>query len=135
MKIRQSGAALNKLLIAIAVAGLLSILILLLPKGFKGDLSLIGNGKFSAVLIFDKNLVGTSQMMELLNDVRSDYEDQVQFLAVDVATPTGQNFIRNERVGILDLLIFGQSGTRQEVISGGLNETQLRSLLDRILAR
>ena len=135
MKIRQNGAALNKLLIAIAVVGLLSILILLLPKGFKGDLSLIGNGNFSAVLIFDKNLVGTSQMMELLNDVRSDYEDQVQFLAVDVATPTGQNFIRNERVGVLDLLIFGQSGTRQEVISGGLNETQLRSLLDRVLAR
>ncbi|MEM7258398.1 MAG: hypothetical protein AAF404_13555 [Pseudomonadota bacterium] len=134
MKIQQTGIACLKILITIAIIGLLSIPILLLPKGFKGDLTLIGHGSVSVVLPFDKNLAGTTDTMELLNRIRPDFEERVEFLAVDIATPTGLNFVRNQRTGVLELIIFDTEGTRQAVLPAGPGETLLRSSIEQVLA-
>ena len=102
----------------------------LLPKGFKSDLSLIGQGSPSVVLVHDKNLVNSVTMMELLNEVRSDYEGDIVFLAVDIATPKGQSFSQQQRARPVDLVIFGPHGKKQQVLDANLNEQELRSILD-----
>ena len=134
MKTRQTGLSRIKIVITIAIIGLLSIPILLLPKGFKGDLTLIGQGTVSVVLPFDKNLAGTTDTMELLNRIRPDFEERVEFLAVDIATPTGLNFTRNQRIGVLELVIFDPQGARQTVLPAGPDESLVRSSIEDVLA-
>ena len=128
---KQTGSAsLIKLAVVLAVCGILAFAITSLPKGFKDDLSLIGQGSVSAVLVHDKNLVRSTQMMEILNKIRSDYEGKVVFLAVDLDTPVGQSFSQGQQVGAIDLVIFDREGVRQNVLNGAANEQDLRSALD-----
>ena len=122
------------LAVIIAVCGILAAAVMLMPKGFKDDLSLIGQGSVSVVLVHDKNLVAGTTTMELLNKVRSDYEGTVNFLAVDVVTPIGRTFMREQGVNVIDLVVFDQDGAMKRVMSGGgLSEQQLRSVIDDLL--
>lgn len=130
---KQSG--LVKLAVIGAVCCLFVLMFLLLPKGFKDDLSLIGQGSVSVVLTHDKNLLDSVRLMELMNKVRSDYEDAVEFLAVDVATPVGQRFVRDQRVGSVSLVIFGPVGQRRELLDSRVDEQTLRTSLDTIIAK
>ncbi|MFT5421902.1 MAG: hypothetical protein ACI9D5_002666 [Candidatus Endobugula sp.] len=135
MNHEQTGSAkLIKLTVILAVCGILVIGAMLMPKGFKDDLSLIGQGSVSVVLVHNKELVDSTIMMELLNSVRSDYAGKVDFLAVDIATPIGQMFIQKQRVGVIDLVIFAPNGSRQGVLNNGVSEQQLRSVLDEALS-
>ena len=113
MSHKQVGAAsTTKLVIIFAICGVLAFAVTLLPKGFKSDLSLIGQGTASLVLVHDKNYVGSIQMMELMNKVRSDYKETVEFLAVDIATPEGQRFSQQQQAGAIDLVVFGADGQK-----------------------
>ncbi|MGH1440008.1 MAG: hypothetical protein ACRBBR_07870 [Cellvibrionaceae bacterium] len=128
---RQHGLAkLTTLVVIAAILGVLAAAVMLMPKGFKDDLSVIGQGSVVVVLVHDKHLVGGTKMMELLNKIRPDYEGKVEFLAVDVATPIGQSFVRQQQVDVIDLVVFGVDGSRQELIKAGVSEQQLRSVLD-----
>ena len=127
---QRGSAGLIKLAVIFAVCGILAIAGLLLPKGFKDDLSLIGQGNVSAVLLHDKNLVSTTKMMELMNKVRSDYEPGIVFLAADIVTPAGRNFSQTQGIGVVNLLIFDPDGKRLTALNGGANEQQLREVLD-----
>lgn len=118
--------------IVLGICLVLAFAVTLLPKGFKDDLTLIGKGTASVVLVHDKHLVESAGMMELLNKVRADYEPRVLFLAVDIATPVGQRFTRDQNAGPLDLIAFGPAGEKVTVVSGGTNEQGLRSILDGI---
>ena len=69
-------------------------------------------------------------MMEILNKIRSDYESEVVFLAVDLDTPTGQSFSQGQRVNAIDLVIFDRNGERQKVLNGAIDEQGLRSALN-----
>jgi len=131
----QTGSVkLIKLGVILAICGIITFGIMLLPKGFKDDLSVIGQGLASVVLTQDKDLVGTATMMALLNKVRPDYEGTVNFLAVDVNTPIGQNFMQQQRVGPIALVMFGLDGSRQAVFKRGISEGDLRLTLDNLLS-
>ncbi len=127
----------NKTLIRLGIfgviCGLLFVMFMLLPKGFKADLSLVGQGAVSIVLTHDKNLVNSVQLMELLNEVRSDYEPAVEFLAVDVVTPVGKSFLLDQQVGAVQLVIFGPAGERMTVLDSRVSEAELRLVLDKAL--
>jgi hypothetical protein len=131
MNKNQTGSAkLTTLIIILAVVGIMAIAVMMLPKGFKDDLSLIGQGKVSVVLTHDKNIVASVEMMETLNAIRADYEDKVEFLAVDIATPVGNGFMRDQAVGPVVLVVFNADGTRQQVLRGDSNASQVRAVLD-----
>jgi len=121
------------LAVVLAVCGVMAAAVMLIPKGFKDDLSVIGRGSVVIVLVHDKHLVGGTKMMKLLNKIRPDYEGKVEFLAVDVATPIGQSFVRQQRVDVIDIVVFSADGNRQELIKAGVSERKLRSILNAIL--
>jgi hypothetical protein len=132
---KQTGSAtLIKLGIFFAIFGVITVGILLLPKAFKDDLSLIGQGAASVVLTHDKNLVGGTTTMALLNKVRPDYLGTVNFLAVDVNTPKGRNFMQQHQVGSIALVMFGLDGSRQAVFRRGITEADLRLTLNKLLS-
>lgn len=133
LKMAQSGSTKIVTVAVLAiVAGILAIAVLLLPKGFSDDLTVIGRGTSSVVLTHDKNLVASTEMMQLLNKIRPDYQDKIQFLAVDVVTPIGIRFVREQQVGVVELVIFDGKGNRQQVLRGGASEVQLRAALDTV---
>lgn len=131
---RQSGAALRSTLITIAiiVAGL-ALAATLLPRGFSDDLSRIGQGRPAIVLIHNKEAVYSLELMTLLNRVRPDYEDRVEFLAVDSATESGRRFAGQYGVDDSLALLLDGKGMRLAVIDGVRDETALRAAIDRHL--
>ncbi len=134
MNYQQKGAAkLVKLGIILAVFGILALGVLLMPKGFKDDLSVIGQGLVSVVLVHDKNRVASTETMELLNNIRSEYKNNVNFLAVDIDTPIGKMFVKQQTASGVDIIVFNKDGSRQGVLKAGVSEQQLRSVLNNIL--
>jgi len=135
MTYTQNGfARYTNLVIILVVCVILVAATMLLPKGFSDDLSKIGQGSVVMVLTHDKNTVGGMVAMDMLNTIRSDYEGRVDFLAVDVNTPQGQAFTRQQGVGAVVLVLFGPDGSRRDVLGAGISEKELRSVLDAILS-
>jgi thioredoxin-like negative regulator of GroEL len=131
----QAGSAkIIKLGVILVILGVFAVGVMLLPKGFKDDLSVIGQGSASVVLVHDKNLVGSGKLMEIMNKVRSDYEEEVNFLAVDVNTPIGQNFMREFGVGSIAVVFFGRDGSRNTEFERGIDEKELRLTLDKLIS-
>ena len=125
----------TNLIIILAVCLILAAAVMLLPKGFSDDVSKIGQGSVVLVLTHDKNTVGGMLAMDMLNKVRSDYENRVEFLAVDVNTVLGRAFIRQQGVDSIVLVLFGRDGSKQSVLNAGIGEKELRVALDDVLSR
>ena len=127
----QTGSAARTTLIALAVIAVFNVVaVMLLPKGFKSDLSVIGQGSPVVVLAHNKDSVQSLNLMDMLNKVRSHYEGRIEFRVVDNGTPQGRAFIAQQQVSLGTLLLFGPDGTRQRVVSGINNEDVLRTTLD-----
>lgn len=131
MTFTQSGSATrNSIIIIFAVCAVLVFAVMLLPKGFSDDLTVIGKGTPAVVLTQDKNSVKSLEWMELLNRIRSDYADRVQFLAVDFNSEEGRAFSVQQGADGSELLLFDAGGVKQAVLAPGVDERQLRSDLD-----
>ena len=136
MTFGQTGSAkLTNFAIIIAICVILFVAVILLPKGFSDDLTIIGKGSVAVVLTHDKNSMNGIEMMDLLNKVRSDYKGEVEFLVVDVNTVKGQTFMQQQRVGAIVLVLFDPDGTRGDMIGGDIGEQELRSAFDSILSK
>ena len=122
------------LIVLFCVGLVLAGLVMLLPRGFSDDLSLVGTGSGSVVLVNDKNLVAGQTTMELLNKIRSDYEPSIHFIVVDIATPTGQEFVRIQNAGVISLSFFGSDGRRVNLLESGVTEQKVRAVLNRMLS-
>ncbi|NOX42762.1 MAG: hypothetical protein GXP19_03385 [Gammaproteobacteria bacterium] len=131
----QTGSATRTTLIVIVgVCVFLAVAVMLLPKGFSDDLSIIGKNMAAVVLTHDKNSVESLEYMTLLNTVRSNYTGKVNFLVVDVNTREGQAFRQQQRVGAVVLVFFSPDGTRRGTRGSDIGEMELRSELDKLLS-
>lgn len=102
-----------------------------LPRGFyPTDLSLVGNGSPAMVLAYDPNYGGGIAAMELMNNIRSDYEDRVQFLVARFGVPEGRAFANRHRAIDGTILMFAGDGTRVHSLHLPESEEQLRHALD-----
>ena len=102
-----------------------------LPRGFyPTDLSLVGNGRPALVLAYDPNFGGGMAAMELMNVIRSDYEDRVQFLIARFGLPEGRAFANRHRAVDGTILLFAGDGTRVNSVHLPESEAQLRHVLD-----
>lgn len=130
----QTGSTARTSIIVLAViAVFIVVAVLLLPRGFKSDLSVIGQGTPVVVLAHNKDSVQSLNLMDMLNKVRSDYDGSMEFRVVDNGTPQGRTFITQQQVNLGTLLLFGPDGTRQRVVNGVTDEAVLRATLDAAL--
>ncbi|MGD8568647.1 MAG: hypothetical protein PVJ39_11200 [Gammaproteobacteria bacterium] len=127
----QRGSAARNTLIALAAIAVFVVgAVMLLPKGFSADLSVIGQGTPVVVLAHNKDSVLSLNLMDMLNKVRGDYDGRLLFRVVDNNTPQGRAFIDQQQVNLGTLLLFAPDGTRQRVESGIRDEATLRTALD-----
>ena len=133
MKYTQTGSlARTTLITLVAIAAFLVVAIMLLPKGFSSDTSVIGQGSHVVVLVHNKELMYSLNLMDSLNKVRSEYSDRIEFRVVDMNAPQGQAFLQQQQVRSVSLLFFAPDGTRQRVVSNIDDETELRASLNSI---
>ena len=130
MKITQTGSTLRSTLLTLAaIIVALGLISTQLPKAFKDDLSRVGAGANTAVLIHNKSGVQSLDFMSLVDEVRADFESQVEFLIADVDTESGQKFMRAQQIGDIGLVLFSPDGTRLRVVAATLDEEALRAAL------
>lgn len=131
MFLKSTGSTLGATLISIfAVVAFLVVAFMLLPKGFSSDTSIIGKGSNVVVLAHNKDSVQSLNLMDYMNEVRSDYAGRVEFLVADANTPQGSSFIESQNVELGTLLLFGPDGRRINVVSNLGNSSNLRLVLD-----
>lgn len=131
MKNTQTGFAWRSILITIAVViALVGVLVTLLPKGYQDDLSRIGKGTGTVVLIHNKNGVQSLNLMGVVDKVRSDFEGRVDFLIAEVDTASGRTFMQAQQVSNVGLLFFSPEGQRLRVVDGPIDQAGLRAALD-----
>ena len=130
--IHTGSAARTTLITLVAIVAFLLVAIMLLPKGFSSDTSVIGQGSHVVVLAHNKESMYSLNLMDSLNKVRSEYSDRIEFRVVDMNTPIGQAFLQQQQVQLGSLLFFAPDGTRQRVVSNIVDETELRASLNSI---
>ena len=129
----QKGSASRITLFTIlGVSAFLAIAVMLLPKGFNDDLSIIGKGKAVVVLTHDKNSMRSLDLMTLLNKVRSDYSAKIEFIVVDSNAKDGQLFSQQQNVNAIVFVFFGPHGENIGTLDNIRGETELRSELDKL---
>lgn len=87
-----------------------------LPRGYSDDLSRIGKGKVAIVLIRDKNAVQALDLMEVMNEIRSQYDGQVEFLLTDFDTAEGRAFMAATGAVRVTLVLFDVQGKLANVL-------------------
>jgi hypothetical protein len=104
-------------LILLALAGVAAFLWQALPRGaYPTDLSRVGAGRPVLVLAHDTNYVGSATVMELMNGIRGDYAERVDFLVAHLAMADAQAFAERHAARDGTVLLFAADGRRVGVL-------------------
>lgn len=126
----------RRLIVSVAIVAVGTFVWSRLPKGsFPTDLSRIGQGQAALVLAIESNYSGGASVMELLNEVRPDFAESVQFLVASMAVPSGQAFAAQHQVGDGTVLLFDAKGQRVAVLYAPPTPDELRKLLQHTVGR
>ncbi|AHF00030.1 hypothetical protein [Thioalkalivibrio paradoxus] len=126
-----------KVLITVVVlVGAAALIFTQLPRGaFSTDLSLIGQGKPVAVVARDISFVAGGEVMDLMNTVRHEYVDRMEFLVAHLGRPEGQAFARNYDAADGTLVVFSADGTPVTSVRAPRTDAELRRALDSAIYR
>lgn len=114
----------------VLLATTLAFVVYKLPKGYSDDLTQIGNGNNILVYVHDKNSATSLQLLSLLDAVRSEYGDRVEFLLADMGEPSGREFAQQNGVAATDVLLYSPDGKRLEALHGVQNVAALRMAIE-----
>jgi hypothetical protein len=98
-------------MVVIVAAG--ALMLSQLPRGvFPTDLSRIGQGTPALVVARDINYLAGAEVMDLLNSMRPEYGDRVEFLVAHLGQPEGQAFARRHAMQDGTLVLLAGDGAR-----------------------
>jgi len=118
--------------VSIAVASVL-IFSQLPTQGFQSDLAKVGNGTPTVVLGFQNHSPVGIQAMDVVNQVRNDFEDGADFIIADVTAEDGQAFAEEHGTQDGYVGIFNAGGEPQNVYEVPEDAQALRQILEREL--
>ncbi len=110
------GSGKTKWIVILLVLLFVGIALMSLPRGYSDDLSRVGKGQATLVMIRDKNSVDSMDLIHILDKVRSKYADKVEFLLNDHDTAEGIAFLNLNKVPPITLVLFDASGTLVKVL-------------------
>ncbi len=119
----------NLLIIMLIATSLIALIWLVMPKSFSTDLSLIGQGKPAVTIIYDLDDARSQKLMESFNQIRHAYEDQVEFLVVDLGIPQGRQFARTQATTSAGAHFFSSAGKKLLVLEGTHDIDELKKAL------
>jgi len=120
-----------KVLMTVAViVGAGALIFTQLPRDvFSTDLSRIGQGTPALVVARDIRYVAGAEVMDLLNSMRPEFSDRVEFLAVNLGNPQGDGFVRQHGMEDGMVVLFSGNGTRIGALGRPATQQELRQLL------
>ncbi|MCE9679863.1 hypothetical protein LZP69_11885 [Shewanella sp. AS1] len=93
-----------------SVVVLFTLLVMMMPKGFKATHEEIGTGKPALVFVYDPNLASSHAQTEQMNEARDHLGDNVHFLLARPGTPEGDHLIAKYHANAAELLLFDGQG-------------------------
>lgn len=126
----------SKWLTLLLIVAALAFVVIMLPRGFSEDLSVIGQGKNVVVVVHDKEGVQSMNLMSMVNKVRGEYADRIEFRVADVNTREGQVFAEKHQASSASLILFARDGRRLGIVdgeNGAQDPGALRKALDAVL--
>ena len=116
------------ILLALGVVG--ALLWRQLPgAAYLTDLSRVGAGHATLVLVQDGNYVSGAEVMELMNGIRADYAGRVDFLVAPMALAEAQAFAKRHAARDGTVLLFAGDGRRVGVLHQPRSQDELRRAL------
>ena len=120
----------KRLLTLAFIAGVGSFIWGQLPDGgYPTDLTKIGTGRPALVLAHDSNYAGGIAVMSLMNEIRHDYAERVDFLIAHLGMADGQEFARHHGVRDGVVVLFAADGQRVGILEQPQNIEALRGAL------
>jgi len=98
----------------------------------KYDLSVIGNGTPTVVQIHDHNCQLCRQLKSNLDNVKTDFTEEVQFKTANILAKKGANFAQKHDVAHVTLLFFNGQGKRVNTLQGVSSKDEIRTALEQL---
>lgn len=108
------------------VALLVALAISSLPRSFPTDFSIVGKGRNAVVLMYDPNILQSTHMTTVMNEIRDDYAAQLEFVVVQIGSPTGGMLRSTYGVDRVALLFFDADGTILKILYSSQDAASLR---------
>lgn len=121
----------KRLFTILFIAGVSSFIWSQLPDGgYPTDLSQIGSGRPALVLAHDSNYTGGMAVMDLMNEIRHDYAERVDFLVAHLGMADGQEFARRHGARDGVVLLFSPDGRNVGALHQPQSIDELRRALN-----
>lgn len=124
-----------KALIYLVIAGLVAALIWSqLPRvAYPTDLTRIGQGRPAMVLAYDIQSMGGMEVMAMMDALRPDYQDRIDFLVAPLGAPHGHAF--GERHGAINgtVVFFSAAGAAVGTVHFPFDAAMLQQALDSLV--
>ncbi len=126
----------GKWLIYLAIFGAIGALIWSqLPRGaYPTDLTRVGKGRPALVLAYDIDSMGGMSVMGLLDVLRGEYADRVEFLVADLGVPDGRDFAQRHDAINGTVMLYSADGSHMRTIHLPLNTEILRHALEQVVS-
>ena len=98
----------------------------------KYDLSVIGNGTPTVVQIHDHNCQLCRQLKSNLDNVKTDFTEEIQFKTANILAKKGANFAQKHDVAHVTLLFFNGQGKRVNTLQGVSSKDEIRTALEQL---
>lgn len=90
------------------------------------DLSVIGNGIPTVVLVIDRSSRDANELRSRFQSVQREYRDTVQFRIADLSTPDGALFASRQQASTLTIVMIAPDGRVRNTLTG-LQDRQIIS--------
>lgn len=102
------------------VMGLILVLaviaVKILPRGYSDDLTRVGKGQPTIVLIREKNAVQSFDLLSVMDALRDPYAGKVEFLLTDYGTTETSMFIEAHKASKVTLVLLDGSGKLVKIL-------------------
>ena len=118
----------------LVLVGVGYLLIIGVGKPISTDLSVIGRGKPALVLAYDNFSPTGGNALNILRQVRDDYDSRLVFLVADLGTPQGKSFANRYQLKDGQAAFLRANGQLLQVMGIPADERELRNRLESRLA-
>lgn len=104
----------------------------LLPRGFSGDTSIVGQGTPVLLLVHDDNILQSGETMAVMNKIRNEYAGRLEFAVADINTPDGRTFVQRHGFMPAALVFFAADGRNLQTLYSAQTVDSVKQELNRL---
>lgn len=120
-------------IVTLFIAGMVTLVVLNLPRGFDMDLTKIGTGTPAVVFVYDNNLSVSGVQSEEMDKIRDRFEGRLNFLVADTGRPQAQQWMSQYQARAADLFFFDGDGELRHRQAALLEAEELADTIQSVL--